>query len=247
MKTKGAYTGWSAFFFLLTLVLALFSWMGSIYGVGEVQSLLGVEGVRWLLGHVVSNYVQTPALGVVLILLMGMGVVARSGMWDALKRFCRPGRLLSSKERRALAVSIGLLVGYILLVLVTVLMPWNIGQSVVGSWLHSPFAKGVVYVFSLGVGLSGMVYGFASDSFRHWSEVLDAMSSLIIRHASYFVALFFISQFFEALVYVRMDEWLGVGSHILSIIVHFVSYLPLFFHANSTLSRFIRSSLRAHA
>ena len=85
MKTKVAYTGWSAVFFLLTLVLALFSWVGSIYGVGEVQSLLSVEGVRWMLGHVVSNYVQTPALGVVLILLMGVGVVARSGMWDALK------------------------------------------------------------------------------------------------------------------------------------------------------------------
>ncbi len=245
MKSKVAYIGWSAVFFLLTLVLALFSWVGSIYGVGEVQSLLSVEGVRWLLGHVVSNYVQTPALGVVLILLMGVGVVARSGMWDALKRFCRPGRLLSSKERRALVVSVGLLVGYVLLVLVTVLMPWNIGQSVVGSWLHSPFAKGVVYVFSLGGGLSGMVYGYASDSFRHWSEVLDAMSSLIVRHASFFVALFFISLFFAALVYVRMDGWLGVSSEFLSLVTQLVSYFPLIFHSNSTLLRFLRRSLHA--
>ena len=27
--------------------------------------------IRWVLGHVVENYVQTPALGVVLVLLMG--------------------------------------------------------------------------------------------------------------------------------------------------------------------------------
>lgn len=246
MKTKVAYTGWSAAFFLLTLVLALFSWVGSIYGVGEVQSLLGVEGVRWLLGHVVSNYVQTPALGVVLILLMGMSIVVRSGMWDALKRFCQPGRLLSSKERRALVVSVGLLVVYVLLVLVAILMPWNIGQSVVGSWLHSPFAKGVAYVFSLGIGLSGMIYGYASDSFRHWSDVFGAMSSLITRHASYFVALFFISQFFASFVYVRMDEWLGVSPDILSVVTLFISYLPLFFHSDSMLLRFLRGSLHAH-
>ena len=246
MKTKVAYTGWSAAFFLLTLVLALFSWVGSIYGVGEVQSLLSVEGVRWLLGHVVSNYVQTPALGVVLILLMGMGIVARSGMWDALKRFCQPGRLLSSKERRALVVSVGLLVVYVLLVLVAILMPWNIGQSVVGSWLHSPFAKGVAYVFSLGIGLSGMIYGYASDSFRHWSDVFGAMSSLVTRHASYFVALFFISQFFASFVYVRMDEWLGVSPDILSVVTLFISYLPLIFHSDSMLLRFLRGSLYVH-
>ena len=246
MKTKVAYTGWSAVFFLLTLVLALFSWVGSIYGMGEVQSLLSVEGVRWLLGHVVSNYVQTPALGVVLILLMGMSIVARSGMWDALKRFCQPGRLLSSKERRALVVSAGLLVVYVLLVLVAILMPWNIGQSVVGSWLHSPFAKGVTYVFSLGIGLSGMIYGYASDFFRHWSDVFGAMSSLITRHASYFVALFFISQFFASFVYVRMDEWLGVSPDILSVVTLFISYLPLIFHSDSMLLRFLRGSLHAH-
>ena len=203
-------------------------------------------GCALVVGHVVSNYVQTPALGVVLILLMGMGIVARSGMWDALKRFCQPGRLLSSKERRALVVSVGLLVVYVLLVLVAILMPWNIGQSVVGSWLHSPFAKGVAYVFSLGIGLSGMIYGYASDSFRHWSDVFGAMSSLIARHASYFVALFFISQFFASFVYVRMDEWLGVSPDILSVVTLFISYLPLIFHSDSMLLRFLRGSLHAH-
>lgn len=58
-------------FFFMTWVLALFSWIGNIYGVGEVQSLLSAEGIRWVLGHVVENYVQAPALGVVLILFMG--------------------------------------------------------------------------------------------------------------------------------------------------------------------------------
>ena len=100
-------------FFLLTLVVALFSWIGSIYGVGEVQSLFSAEGIRWILGHAVSNYIQCPALGWILILFMGGGIVVKSGLYDILKRCCRKEKQLSRKERRALgAASVALLVLY---------------------------------------------------------------------------------------------------------------------------------------
>ena len=88
MKNNVGHSRMGLLFFLLTLVLALVSWIGSIYGVGEVQSLLSAEGIRWVLGHVVENYVRCPALGMMLILFMGLGIVVQSGLYDILKR-CR--------------------------------------------------------------------------------------------------------------------------------------------------------------
>ena len=191
-RRKG-FAGWSITFFVLVLGVALFSWIGSVYGIGHIQSLLSAEGVRWLLGHVMSNYMQTPALGIVLVLMMGLGVVVQSGLSNALKRFFQPETLLSRKERRALMLTFGALAVYVLLVVVSILLPWNIAQGVTGVWLHSPLFKGFIYVLSLGLGLSGLVYGYASDTFLRFSDVFDAMSKLIARYASFFVMLFFLS------------------------------------------------------
>ena len=43
-------------FFLLTLVVALLSWVGSIYGWSGVQSLLSAEGLRWQLRNVGDGF-----------------------------------------------------------------------------------------------------------------------------------------------------------------------------------------------
>lgn len=215
MKNSGGHAAWSILFFLLTLALALFSWIGSIYGLGEVQSLLSAEGIRWILGHVVENYVQCPALGIVLVALMGLGVVVRSGLYDVLKRFCRKEKQLSRKERRALTLASVVGVIYAVLVCVSMWLPWNLLWGVTGSWIHSPLAKGFVYVLSIGVGLSGMVYGYVSDTFRSLSDVFLGMSWLIARKASYFVGLFFTAQFFSSLAYTHLSEWMGVSPDVL--------------------------------
>ena len=107
MKNKLSISGLSIFFFLLTIAITLLSWVGSVYAWGNVQSLLSAEGIRWVLSRVVENYVHTPALGIVLIAFMGIGVGSRSGLYEALLRYCRKGRFLSRKERRSLALSVG--------------------------------------------------------------------------------------------------------------------------------------------
>lgn len=227
-RRKG-FAGWSITFFVLVLGVALFSWIGSVYGIGHIQSLLSAEGVRWLLGHVMSNYMQTPALGIVLVLMMGLGVVVQSGLSNALKRFFQPETLLSRKERRALMLTFGALAVYVLLVVVSILLPWNIAQGVTGVWLHSPLFKGFIYVLSLGLGLSGLVYGYASDTFLRFSDVFSAMSLLIARNASFFVMLFFLSQFFASLNYTRIDDCLGISPGVLSLLSQLCSYIPLIF------------------
>ena len=215
MKSNRFSSTLSIAFFLLTLALALFSWIGSIYGLGEVQSLLSAEGIRWVLGHVVENYVQSPVLGMVLILFMGMGIVFRSGLYDAVKRFASRNKLLSRKERRALTLAVGVLLLYFAMLVVSMFLPWNLYWNITGGWLHSPFSKGLVYLLSIGIGLGGMVYGYVSDTFRHLSDVVEGMSSLIAERSFTFVSLFFIIQFFSSLEYTRLAEWMNVDGSIL--------------------------------
>ena len=204
MKSNRFSSTLSIVFFLLTLALALFSWIGSIYGLGEVQSLLSAEGIRWVLGHVVENYVQSPVLGIVLILFMGMGIVLRSGLYDAVKRFVGRNKLLSRKERRALTLAVGVLLLYFAMLVVSMFLPWNLYWNITGGWLHSPFSKGLVYLLSIGMGLGGMVYGYVSDTFRRFSDVVEGMSLLIAERSFTFVSLFFIIQFFSSLEYTRL-------------------------------------------
>lgn len=227
MKSKLHSLNGAVFFFLLTLLVAFFSWIGSVYGGNEVQSLLSAEGIRWSLGHIVENYVQTPALGIVLILLMGIGVGVRAGFYDALKRLCRKERLLSRKERRALMLASVTLLLYVIVIVGAFLLPWNFLLGVTGDLFPSPFAKGAVYIISLGIGVSGMVYGSVVDAFRTLSDVVNGMSILIARKAYYFVTLFFVVQFFSSLAYSGLAEWAHIPDEVVKILFYLSCYLPL--------------------
>ena len=228
MKNKEWHSRLSVFFFLLTIALALFSWIGNVYGMSGIQSLLSTEGIRWVLGHVMENYVQTPALGMVLILFMGVGIGLRSGLYDAIRRFLYKGKLLSRRERRALTLSLGVLGLYLMSLGIVRLLPWNLFLSVTGGWAHSPFSKGCIYLLSLGIGLSGMVYGYITNIYRTLWDVVQGMSFLIARQSSYFVTLFFVVQFFSSLEYVGWIAYLGCSEEVMEVIFQLCCYLPMF-------------------
>lgn len=229
MKSNRACSRMSLLFFLLTLVLALFSWIGSIYGLEGVQSLLSAEGIRWVLGHVVGNYVQCPALGIMLILFMGLGIVIRSGLYDVLKRFFRKEKLLSRKERRALTLASATLFIYVALVCTSMWLPWNLLRSITGSWAHSPFSEGFVYILSVGLGLTGMVYGYVSDTFRSMADVVESMASMIASRAFSLVSLFFVVQFFSSLAYTHLADWMGINDGVIQAFYAVCCILALFF------------------
>lgn len=214
-------------FFLLTVLVALFSWIGSIYGQGEVQSLLSPEGIRWMLRHALANYVSSPALGIVLMLFLGFGIAHRSGVWDTLGRAVKRSRSLSRKEKRALTLAVGTLLVYVLSVVCATFAPWTILRSITGTLANSPFLIGIWYIFSFGIGLSGIVFGYVSDRFRSDKAIVSGMSSLIARYADYFVTLFFAVQFFSALTYTHLPEWMGIGSQTMLYLYHICCFLPL--------------------
>ena len=225
MKNKSHTSLWVCVFFALTVLAALLSWTGSIYNGDAVQSLLSGEGIRHALNHVLADYVQCPALGIVLVLLMGLGIGHRAGLYNALHRALRRDRPLSGKERRAL--SLAGVVGCIYAVAVLLSVPFL--RSVTGSLLHSPFQNGLPYILSFGLGLMGMVYGYAANRYRTLSEVVGGMSSLIASRASYFVALFFVVQFFSVLTYTGLMQWAAVPDAVVEVCYTVCCFLPLFF------------------
>lgn len=229
MKNKRCVPDLAVLFFLLTLFLALCSWVGSIYGAGEVQSLLSVEGIRWMLGHIMDNYVQASALGIVLVLLMGGGIVVQSGLYDVLKRLCRKEGKLSRKERRALGLALVTFFIYVSLIGVCLALPSNLLLGVTGSWLYSPLVEGSAYLLAVGVGVSGIVYGYVADVFRVMRDWIGGMTILIARKASYFVTLFFVAQFFSSLVYTRLPDYLHLSEGFVEVLFQVCCYFPLCF------------------
>ena len=81
-------------------------------------------------------------------------------------------------------------------------------RSVTGSLTNSPFQKGIYYLISFGVGLSGMAFGYASGRFRDDKDIIKGMSCLFSRFADYFVALFFDS---SVLFFIDVYEFGGMG------------------------------------
>lgn len=226
MRNKHNFPHAATIFFLLTVAVALFSWIGSIYGLGKVQSLLSPEGIRWELRHAIENFVRTPALGIVMMLFLGFGITLHSSIWGTIRRAFRKGKQISHKEKRALVLAGCVLVVYILIILCTTFAPCTILRSVTGSLTNSPFQKGIYYLISFGVGISGIVFGYVSGRFRDDKDIIKGMSCLFARFADYFVVLFFIVQFFSSLMYTNLVEWVGIDSQIVYYAFHICCYLP---------------------
>ena len=72
------------------------------------------------------------------------------------------------------------------MIICTTFAPWTMLRSVTGSLTNSPFQKGIYYLISFGVGLSGMAFGYASGRFRDDKDIIKGMSCLFSRFADYF-------------------------------------------------------------
>lgn len=227
MKTNFRFLHPATLFFLLTVVVAVVSWIGSIYGLGEVQSLLSPEALRWELRHVMDHYLRTPALGMVMMGFLGCGIAVYAGLFDTLGRWMQRGKSLSRKERRALTVAGAVGIGYVLLVGIATFAPWTLFRSVTGSLIHSPFYQGFLCLLSLGIGLTGAGFGYASGRIRNDRDLVQGMSCLFARFSEYFVVLFFIVLFFSSLLYSRLAESIGMDSFLVVYLFRICTWLPL--------------------
>lgn len=214
-------------FFLGTIALALLSWIGRVYGASSVQSLLNSDGIRWELKNAVSNYIQQPALGIIMILFIGLGITIYSGFFETIKKRVLLRQSLTRKEKRSLFLSLITLLIYIITIALITFSPFAILKSVTGTLANSPFEMGLFYIISFGFGLTGLVYGYISGKYRSDRDIISGMTFLYRRCSDYFIILFFVVQFFASLIYSNMLQSMGVSEELLYFVFDLFCYLPL--------------------
>lgn len=204
----------AACFFLATWLVVMISWISDIYGVyilqpdtGEmvrIQSLLSPEGVRWWIRSMVDNFTRFAYPGQVIVASFGLGI--------ALHAFAGY-RSNSPKKRRALMTALMIAGIYILLAMFLAFSSGGILRGINGEITLLPHMEDLIFLFSLGMGLTGVVYGYVSDRYRKDHNILEGLTYLMPFLGIYFVISFFASQLFACIEYTRMDKflvlWLG--------------------------------------
>lgn len=231
MKSESRLSRWlTGLFLLLWIALfaaALFSWVGSIYGL-PVHNLLSTDGLRWLLRSAIPLFLASP-LGNVLVVLMGAGPVCHSGLLSALGRLivprsssgtqrhknaeavslATPSRL-SLRQRRALIASLTFFTLYVLLVLLCIFGPHGILLGITGGLAHSPFSEGFPLLLALGLALTGTLYGCFVGKYSFVTGLFQGSCHLFRRMAPALVLLFFSTLLFAVLDYTVLSPLLSL-------------------------------------
>ncbi len=119
---------------------------------------------------------------------------------------------LSHKENRAMSGALCVGIIYWAIILWGTFSPWGILRGVGGGLLRSPFIAGALFLFSVGMGLMGVVYGFASGRYRKETDVVDGFIYPMRLLGIYLVITFFASQMFAFFDYSQIDECIVIIS-----------------------------------
>ena len=120
-------------------------------------------------------------------------------------------KALSRKENRALIISLLIGILYLIMILLATFSPWGILRGVSGGLIRSPFIMGILFLISLGAGLMGLVYGFASGRYRTDVDVVEGLIEPMKMLSIYLVIAFFAAQMFACLEYSHLDKCLAIG------------------------------------
>ena len=126
-------------------------------------------------------------------------------------------RPLSRKERRAIMISIVVAAIYVALILWLTFSSYGILRGVNGGLMHSPFIAGILFLLSLGAGITGMAYGFSSGRYRTDNDVIEGLTQPMKLLGVYFVIAFFAAQMFACFEYSHLDKCIAImGANMLS-------------------------------
>lgn len=215
-------------FLVSTWLVVLISWISDIYEVYvfqpdtekvvHIQNLLSPEGLRWWMRSMVDNFTRFARPGEVVVASFGLGISLH-----AFKGY----RLQSHKKRRALITALLVAAIYATLVMCGIFPSWGILRGVNGEIIHSPFMESLLFLCSLGIGLTGVVYGFASDRYRKERDVLEGLVFLMPFLGTYFVISFFASQLFACIEYTQLDQFMALWLGNISIPWQLFYWLPI--------------------
>ena len=179
--------------FAAQLLLMLVSWLlAAAIPTSGVRSLLSSEGLRWFLGHF-SDVLGTPLLLCLLLLLMAYGCL----------NGCEILQFKSSyRQRRALTITLLLLVVYVGFILLLVMMPHAVLLSATGLLWPSPFSAAVVPLFAFGITLLSAVYGYVAGSYGQMSDVYQSLIDGIRIGAPWLLFYVLLGQIYYSLLFI---------------------------------------------
>lgn len=218
----------NSIYLVLIVILVLFSWVGSVYGLllpdgTLLPNLLSEEGVRWFVRHSMDNVSAAPFVEVLLVLL-AVGSLRSSGLWHAL--WHRTG--LVQRQRHALLVALGVMVVCIGIVLAGIVPGGNL-LSVTGHIAGGPFAAGWPFLLTLVIVFPCIVYGKMCGQWHTSKELYAGLASSVVSHAGYFITLVVVSQLVAAMRYVRLFQLLGLSSVMQTFCIGLIYAIPLIF------------------
>ena len=153
----------------------------------EVKSLLTSDGIYWMFSSMLRNFAHMPALPLIFVAMLGIGLAEKFGLFSALMRwlaFMTPKKLITPAVIFLGAnSSVASDAGYIILPPLAAALFLALGRHPVAG-LAAAFA-GVAGGFGAGIfptGGDGVLTGFAQDAAR----VIDPNYSVTILHNYYF-------------------------------------------------------------
>lgn len=215
-------------FFLLWWFVAVLSWIGSVYAWDGIRNIISTEALRWFLRYTEEKLMSSPALYIVLLFFMSVGLFLHSGLGGLIWRMVRRERKMSGKEKKSLVAAVMIAVAYFMVYALLAWGPWNIVRGVTGRYVDSPLHDGALCILAIGIGVTSMVYGYSADHYRSDTDVVKGMSYMFSRFPSYLVSLFFVIQFMVAFEYSGFPVCFGMTECLVDITYWICCLISLF-------------------
>ena len=179
-------------------ILVFGSWIiTAIWPNYAVRSLLGNEGLRWLLGSFGDN-VSTPF--VVWILLSGgmCGMLHTSGLWQTVSRYKRT----NDYERMALWIVGWEFVAMLVFVAFVAFVPHALLLSAVGTLFPGLFSHSIVLIIICVGCIAAATYGCMVGKFRSAVDLFMAFNGGLAQTAPLVILYFATAEFYSSVVWV---------------------------------------------
>jgi aminobenzoyl-glutamate transport protein len=179
--------------FAAQLLLMLVSWlMAAAIPTSGVRSLLSSEGLRWFLGHF-SDVLGTSVLLCLLLLIMAYGCLKGCGILHFKSSY---------RQRRAMGITLLLLVIYVGVIILLGMIPHAVLLSATGTLWPSPFSAAIVPLIAFGLTLVSVVYGYVAGSYRNMSDVYQSLIDGIRDGAPWLLFYILLGQLYYSLLFI---------------------------------------------
>ncbi len=132
-----------------------------------------------------------------------------TGSWKKIQEI--PTKL-APYEYRALRAAGITGICYIIVLILAATLPNGFLRGVDGNLLRSPMIQSALFLVTFGLGLCGMVYGFAVGKYRNDRDLFDGMTYYTKLLGAFLVLAFFAAQLFACMQFSQLDKYLAIVS-----------------------------------